>query len=143
MKKNIIFFVASLLLLSCNNKELETKLKSLQQENKKLKDSIVRFNYNKIISSEMIILPSNNTNEVKFDGMIYNRLDKVSYDLYQLDTLHYIEGVTKKVIFKNNLSSQFQIKADESLIKNNILYLMAEYNLDSLKVQIPGVLYLK
>jgi len=143
MKKSIIFFIVSSLLLSCNNKDLENKIKNLEQVNKELKDSIGILSYNKIITSEMIILPSNITGEVKFDGMIYNQLSGVNYDLYQLDTLHYVKNVRKKIIFKNSSSSQFQIKVDEKLIKNNVLYLMAEYDLDSLKVQIPGILSLK
>ncbi|WP_159246252.1 hypothetical protein [Tenacibaculum maritimum] len=144
MKKNIVFFAVSLLLLSCSNKDLKNKITYLEQVNKELKDSINKFNYNKIISSEMLVLPSqDNIGNVRFDGMIYNKLNRINYSLYQLDTLHYVKNVTKKMIFKNHSSPQFQIEVDKKLIKNNTLYLMAEYDLDTLKVQIPGVLYLK
>lgn len=143
MKKSIFFFTTFMLLVSCNNSSLKNRVDELEKTNKALKDSIVKINYDKIISSEMIILPSNTDGKYKFDAMIYNQFKGVKYDLYQLDTLHYIKNVTKKLIMKNSSFSQFQVAIDKELINNNTLYLMAEYNLDSIKVQIPGVLKLK
>lgn len=139
----LFFFTTIMLLASCNNKNLESKIEELKQINEALKDSISKINYNKIISSEMIILPSKVEGDNKFDAMIYNQLKGFNYDLYQLDTFHYVKNVTKKIIMKNSSFSQFQVKIDKNLIKNNTLYLLAEYNLDSIKVQIPGVLNLK
>lgn len=142
IKSRFILLIVSIVLLSCNNKELESKINSLEIENKELRDSIKKYNYYRILSSEMIILPSKNTEKIKFDGMLYNRLNNVPFTLYQLDTLHYTKGVKRREIFRNHSSPQFQIEVHRSLIKNKTLYLLAEYNIDSIKIQVPGILYL-
>lgn len=143
-KQRIVLLILSVVLINCNTDKLEGELEILKKENKELRDSINTLNYSRVLSSEMIILPSKGKDgEQKFDGLLYNRLDKFSFDLYQLDTLHYAKGVQKREIFRNHSSSQFQIEeVDRSLIKNETLYLLAEYDLDSIKIQVPGILYL-
>ena len=139
MKKEIIFLFTCLFLFNCNNKQLENKVRDLELINKSLLDSIKKMNYNKLTSSEMIILPSKNSKGIRFDGMVYNQLKGFKYNLYQLDTLHYVRGVNKKLIFKDYTFPQFQIDVDKKLIKKQTLYLVAEYDLDSLKIHVPGI----
>ena len=140
----ILLIGVSLVLIGCNNKKLEAKVNRLEKQNKELRDSIKELNYSRILSSEMVILPTNSENKgLKFDGMLYNKLNQSNFNLYQLDTLHYVKDVEKKEVLKNHSSPQFQIEVDKALIKNNVLYLLAEFDLDSVKVQVPGVLYLK
>ncbi|CAL2102078.1 conserved protein of unknown function [Tenacibaculum sp. 190130A14a] len=142
-KQRIVLLVLSTVFINCNTNKLEGELEILKKENKELRDSINKLNYAKILSSEMIILPSKEkVGGQKFDGLLCNRLNEFSFDLYQLDTLHYTKGVKKREIFTNHSSPQFQIEVDRSLIKNKTLYLLAEYDLDSIKIQVPGILYL-
>ncbi len=143
--KKVAVLLVLLLLYNCNNSEvekLELRLSKLEKENSKLIDSLAKLEYSKIISSEMILIPNNKSKGKSVFGMVINRLKGKKVNLYQTDTLHFIEGVKKKLIYSNYSSSQFEIEIDPDYIKNNVLYLVGEYDIDSVKVQIPGVLML-
>lgn len=57
MKNLLSIILITPLLFSCYNPKLEEEIKQLKAENRILKDSLKKFEYNKLKSSQLILIP--------------------------------------------------------------------------------------
>ncbi|SFN37601.1 hypothetical protein SAMN04487989_10115 [Bizionia echini] len=144
--KNITLIVIILILgTSCQNQkiaELNNQITELEDLNTELTDSLNRYDYLKVISSELIGIPDN-TNLVpnqpnKFIFLLPTIQKFPEYNVYRI-TKNGNEEV-RELLYENYKESRFEFNFIPKNENDKSFELLAEFDLDSIKVQIPGII---
>jgi hypothetical protein len=148
MKKIFLITLSLTMFFSCSDEtlKLNSRILQLEQENKTLIDSIDKIEYNKIVNSELIMLPHSNklkVNEVnKITGLLVEHQTFKDFNIFERDTTLYTSEPEKKLIFKNYSNYRFEFDYIPKTKKDNWIHILAEFDLDSIKVKIPGIMAL-
>ncbi|WP_271784924.1 hypothetical protein [Aquimarina algiphila] len=145
--KNLFLIILSLsLFFSCSDEtaKLNNRISELEQENKILIDSINKIEYNKIINSELIMIPHSNklkVNEVnKITGLLVEHQKFKDFNIFKRDTTLYTSEPERELMFKNYSNYRFEFDYTPKTKKDNWIHILAEFDLDSIKVKIPGIM---
>ena len=149
--KNLIIIFSCLVLFSSFQdekiRELNYQISQLNDLNKKLTDSINQTGYKKITNSELIILTNDplvigEENDVL--GMLVEHQSMPEFNLYSLDTIAHAENLKRKQLLKENFSkSIFNFSFTPKTEKDSVIYVVAEFKLDTIAIQVPGVVNVK
>ncbi len=142
--KRIILLNLVLLCLSCGNDEtLQNRISELETQNQVLLDSLEKLAVSQVYSSEIIILPENSDLKLneknRFVGYIVEHQKFLKYNLYSVDTTYYLAGAKKELIESGLTDFKFDFEFIPEKQRENWVHIMAEFDLDSVKVQIPGI----
>lgn len=147
MRKSIIIFTLSVLFISCekrDNKNLIQEIESLRNENKELKNSLTRStktDYDKLISSELILLPSLMSfslhDENIITGVFSQRQKLPSYSLYLADENYDFEE-KDKLNFQILDDNKFEFNFTPKTKKDESVRIVAIFDLDSISIQLFG-----
>lgn len=144
--KNIITILFSfILIISCKDNRVEklnNRIYQLEVLNKKLSDSLSRNTYKRIINStlwgisEKKDLSVNEPNKFKF---VFSSLQELpEYNIYAITKK---EGKkSRALIYESYTKSQFEYDFTPKNKKDNSFEIEALFDLDSILVQIPGVI---
>ncbi len=146
--KNIILIILSIAIFSCNDKNkikaLNSRISKLEKENKTLVDSINRMEVNKIMNSELIMIPQETIlklNQVnKLTGFLVEHQKFKNFNIYKRDTTLYTKEPRRELILKNYSDYKFEVDFVPKSKKDNWLHILAEFDLDSMTVKIPGII---
>jgi len=150
MKNLITIFTCLILLSSCQDdkiRELNIQISQLEDLNKKLTDSINKTDFEKITNSELIILTNDHLiigeeNEVL--GMLVEHQSIPEFNLYSLDTIAHANNVKREHLLKENFSKTFfNFSFKPKSAKDSVIYVLAEFKLDTIAIQVPGVVNVK
>jgi hypothetical protein len=145
MKKTkiLLILLISLLLFSCNDKEiaeLNNRVSELETLNLKLTDSIANVNYKKVTTSEIIGVSSKPTltvgkkEKVKF---IFNYPDELlRYDVYTSTP----DGEPDKLILENLKANEFEYEFTPTKLGEERIELIAVFkinNAENEKIYVP------
>jgi hypothetical protein len=145
MKNIITILFAFILITSCKDNRVEklnNRISELEILNKKLLDSLSRNTHSRLLNSVLWGIPekkdlsANKPNNFKF---IFSSLQKLpAYNVY---------AITKKgdkkssvLIYENHIESQFEYNFIPKNEKDNSFEIKTLFNLDSIVVEIPGVI---
>jgi len=142
--KRIILLNLILLCLSCGNDEtIKNRITELETQNQVLLDSLEKLAVLQVYSSEIIILPENSdlkqNEKNRFVGYIVEHQKYLKYNLYKVDTTHYTAGAKKELIGSGLTDYKFDFEYIPEKQKENWIHILAEFDLDSVKVQMPGI----
>lgn len=137
MKKLLPLILIALLLFSCNQPKLEEEIKQLKAENKILKDSLKKFEYNKLESSQLILLPHKSTLKKNQKNTITGLISEIQkypeYELYMADE-NYEYDESDKVNFRTTRANKFEFDFTPKTEKDETVCVAVVFKLDSLKV---------
>jgi len=139
MKKIYIIFFICLPFFSCQNNELielKNKLEQLENQNKKLSDSIKNIEEWNLANSTIIGIPKERDFKVNEEAEIKFGLFRVGefrkYNIYKADT-----EFNKKELLKENWNqAEFHYKYTPKSINENNVMLIFEYNFDGVKYEL-------
>ena len=146
LMKNITL-IATILILgtSCENQkitELNNRVSELENLNTKLIDSLNRIEYLKVISSELIGIPDKNNlipnQPNKFIFLLPTAQKFPEYNVYRI-TKNGNEEV-RELLYENYKDSRFEFNFIPKNKDDQSFELLAEFDLDSITVQIPGMI---
>jgi len=136
----IIIIVISFLVVSCNSNEiseLNTKIEKLELENKKLRDSISKSDYNKILQTQILgsfDKPFAKVNEeINLSLQFCNQNFYSTYELFKIN----LENNERELIKEANgglINYRFTPKS----INDNRVKFLAVFDLDSTVIEIPA-----
>jgi hypothetical protein len=145
MKKNIlslILFFCLISIVSCNdNSKLNQKIQKLELENRKLKSIVKNNDYNKVVSSQLILIPQslsfklNKPNTIS--GILCEQQDFPKFDIYIADE-NYKFDATDKVVVKKQNGYQFEFDYTPKTLKDETVRIVAVFNLDTVKANLNG-----
>ncbi|HTO36717.1 MAG TPA: hypothetical protein VLZ72_10790 [Flavobacterium sp.] len=146
MKKYILFLFLFLLMVSCANEEtlvLNEKIKTLETENQKLKDSISKKIEDDLLSMQLVGLPVKHifkkNEEIEID-FIFHRIGEIG-DYQVVDVF---DESNRKVIIPNAKETKFTYKFTSTSLGEQDIRLNAEFQLkDGRKVVFPGYVVVK
>ncbi len=140
MKKHIALVSFFILLISCNKEEtfvLNEKIKSLEIENQKLKDSISNMAENELFSMQLVGLPNyyifkkNEENEVTF---FFHKVGKIgTYQVFRID-----EDGKREVLVPEANETKFTYKFTPTSVGEQELKLYAEFQLENQRLEFPA-----
>ncbi|WP_286912494.1 hypothetical protein [Flavobacterium sp. UBA4197] len=142
--KNIIYLIVLCTFFSCQKnetRELEEEVKELKSENQKLKNLLKESEYNKIVSSELVLLPHalsfelNNKNKVT--GMFYQQQTFPKYDLFIADE-NYDFDETNKLNFQIKEDNQFEFDFIPKNKNDETLRVVAVFRMDTVMLKLSG-----
>ena len=126
---------------SCQNKNIDilnSKISELENRNKELEDSLNRYEYEKIISHELIGVPSKDRFSINepnsFTFVFPNRQKFHKYDVYEIDS----NNESRKLLYKNLTDSRFNYDFTPKHKNDKSFELEAIFDLDSIKIVIPA-----
>ena len=143
MKNLILVVIILILTTSCENKEvaeLNSRLSKLEIQNAKLTDSLNRIEYEKIMASALYGIPDN----IK---MVPNQANRFNFLFHSTENIHpyNVYRITKngneevrELIYENHKKSIFEFDFVPETDKDKSFELLAVFDLDSIKVLIPG-----
>ena len=142
--KRILLLYLILLCVSCGNQEkLENRITDLENQNKVLLDSLEKLAVLQVYSSELVLLPEDTDLKLheknKIFGLLVEHQKYLKYDLYRVDTTHHTSGAKRELIASGLTDYQFDFEYVPEKKKDNWIHILAEFDLDSVKVQIPGI----
>jgi hypothetical protein len=145
MKKIIIICALSTMIFSCRNNEnenLKKRIAELEILNNKLNESLHALELSKLRSSELLLFPQKYTFEVGRNYEVYGRMFEKAkihrYNVYQTDSLHTTES--RRLLIKDCSETQFKVNFKPKSKNDNVMFLLAEFKLDSLKIEFPGII---
>lgn len=146
MKKHIALFSFLMLLISCSKEEtlvLNEKVKSLEIENQKLKDSISNKIEDDLLSMQLIGLPTKyifkKNEDVEID-FIFHRIGEIGN--YQVVSA--IDESKREIIISDAKETKFVYKFTPTSVGEQDIILNAEFQLqDGRKIIFPGYITVK
>ena len=141
MKNLLSIILITSLLFSCNNPKLEEEIKQLKAENKTLKDSLKKTEYNKLESSQLILTPhtlafkKNKKNTIS--GVFSEIQNYPEYELYMTDE-NYKYSESNKINFHTVKDNKFEFEFTPKTEKDETVCIAAVFKSDSLKVILYG-----
>ena len=143
MRNITLFAIILILTTSCENHkiiELNNRINELENLNAKLTDSLNRNEYLKVISSELIGIPQKNIlipNEPnKFTFLLPSNQKFPEYNVYRITKNGNEEK--RELLYESYKESRFEFNFIPKSDNDNSFELLAEFDLDSIKVQIQG-----
>lgn len=140
MIKNIIILSLLFLLASCQNTKIETlekKIIELEKKNENLKSQI---EFSRLKNLQLILFPNKYKFKIGENEKVTGKFFEISklhkYDIYQTDSLHSKES--RKLILKDATEANFEVDFKPKSKKDDKLYLLAVFKLDSLRLEFPG-----
>tara|TARA_R110000823_G_C15932346_1_gene499610 strand:- start:1986 stop:2447 length:462 start_codon:yes stop_codon:yes gene_type:complete len=143
----LISLFSLLSLSSCNEKEvadLTAKVSELKKENANLRDSISSLKINELYdyqilgTTEQSALKVNEKSKINFS--FAPRKDILNYNVYEVTDPKKGE---KKLILKDQSFSEFEYYFTPNKIGESRIDLLTVFNLDSMSIEIPAVLFVK
>ena len=133
-----------MLCVSCGNQEkLEKQISDLENQNRILLDSLENLAVSQIYSSELIILPETTDLKLheknKLFGLLVEHQKFLKYNLYRVDTTYHTSGAKRELIASGLTDYQFEFEYVPEKKNDNWIHILAEFDLDSVKIQIPGI----
>ena len=145
MKYKLLFLLfIAMSFVSCENTnvaKLEKKIAELEKSNQKLSKELNQIEFDKMKNLQLHLFPSRYNFEVGKNYTVNGKLFEISkvhkYNVYETDSLYSKES--RKLLLKNITESSFEINFKPSSKFDNKMYLVAEFKLDSLKMEFPGI----
>lgn len=148
MKKLLLVIFYLTTIISCNDKNevLNYRISQLELENQILRDSLNQIEYRKILNSELIMIPQNS--EIKLNesnsiiGMLVEHQSYQDYNIFMRDTTLYNTEPERELLFKNYSDYKFEFDYKPKSKNDNWVHILAEFDLDTVKIKIPGIIWL-
>ncbi len=142
--RRLILLCLCMLFFACGNQdELINRVSELEMQNKILRDSLQKLAVIQVYSSEIIVHPESAQLDLqkknKFVGYLVEHQKYLKYNLYKTDTTHYTSGANRELIASGLKDYKFNFEFTPKKRKENWIHILAEFDLDSVKVQIPGI----
>lgn len=143
MKNLIRISFILILTTSCQNQnieELNSRISELENLNTKLIDPLNRNEYEKIMASELIGIPDKNQ-------LIPNQPNKFIFSLPTIQKIHEYnvyritrngDEEVRELLYEKYTESRFEFDFIPKTDKEKSFELLAEFDLDSIKIHIPG-----
>ena len=143
MKHLTLILISLVFLTSCGNKkveELNKRISELENQNTKLINSLNNSKYLRVLSSDLIGIPHKNnltTNQANKFTFLFSSIQKLpKYNVYQI-TKNGNEEL-RELLFENLTDSRFEYNFIPKSNKDKSFELLAEFDLDSIRVDIPS-----
>ena len=139
---SILLIVTTASFLSCSdNSELTKEIEKLQIENRKLKSNLQRNNYNKIVLSQLMLIPNSLSFQINkpnsISGIFFEQQNFPEYDIYFADE-NYKFNESDKITLKNGNGNQFEFDYIPKTLEDKTVRIVAVFNLDTVKVNLNG-----
>lgn len=145
MRTLTVLIFTLIIVTSCQNgkiSQLNKRIIALEEQNAELRDSLNRNEYRKIISSGLVGMPhgknviANQSNMFTFFLQTQQRFP--DYNIYQITR----NGTEEKrtLLYENYNQSTFEFDFVPKSDKDLSFELLAEFDLDSIKVLIPSII---
>ena len=148
MKKYILILFGLIFIFSCDSvkiDEMNDRIFELEKLNKELVDSINELNHKRVISSQLVGISEKNDltiNQSNKFMFLFSSSEKLpDYNVYEI--VQKGEDRERKLLYENLNSSNFMFEFTPKDEFDKSFVLLAEFDLDSIKVQIPGVMNMK
>lgn len=130
-----------IVLTGCEQTIDTQKIAYLENENRKLKDSLSKLLYDRVISSEIVLLPHTLSFELnsknKITGVFSQNQHLPPYDLYFADE-DYTYDEKDKIDFSKIEYNKFEFEFTPKNNKEETVRVVAVFNLDSVKAKLTG-----
>lgn len=137
MRNLLPLILITSLLFSCNHPKLEEEIKQLKTENKILKDSLRKIEYNKLESSQLMLLPRTSTfkknQKNTISGLICETQKYPEYELYMADE-NYKYDESDKINFQITKDNKFEFDFTPKTEKDETVCVAVVFKSDSPKV---------
>lgn len=138
MKKiHILIFLATSI-FSCTNPSLKEEYLLLKKENQALKRQLKKTEYEKLLNSELILMPNNYNLGDKnvVTGFFYQKKD--IYPKFELFFVDEDFNKKEKIAFVSLENNEFEFEYTPMTKSDNLIRVLAMFDLDSIKVSFPS-----
>jgi len=145
MRNIKLLILISFVCASCQNEkisELNKQVSELRNLNTKLKDSLAKIDYQKVISTDLVGIPHEKKmmpgTSNKFSFFLRTQQKFPNYNVYRITK----EGSDEKreLLIKDHDQSKFQFDFIPKSNEDLSFELLAEFDLDSIKVLVSGII---